>query len=386
MPSSALRSCAGLTANARSIRSVNRRARTLPSTATPNAAPNSLVTSFIADPTPALSGGRPDTRAAVVGVVAAPIPAPIVHKPTMTAGSVSEVPTRSRHSTPAAVRSSAQTMAIRSPVRATTLGTVGAAMLQVTEMVAITNPAVSTDSPSRNCRYCGIRNCSPHATKNPNVSTSAGTVNWALRKSRTSSIGKRRPSSQRTNAIPPAIDSATATRTGALDHPRSGASMNANTIPEIATIDSAAPVGSSGRPCVSRDSGTRRATSTSVTTTIGTLTSSTDPHQNHDSSNPPTGGPRMNPSPPTPDQMPMAWTCSSAGNTDVMIDRVPGMSIAAPTPITARAATSSSAVAENAPANAATPKTTRPTTRSRRRPNRSPNAPPVITRPAKTMP
>jgi hypothetical protein len=93
----------------------------------------------------------------------------------------------------------------------------------------------------------------------------------------------------------------------------------------------------------------------------------------------------MNPRPPTPDQMPIAFVRSSGGKTLVMMDRVPGMSIAAPRPMTERAAIKRPGDGANAPSAAAAPNTTSPRSSTRLRPKRSPRAPPVTTRPAKTM-
>ena len=95
----------------------------------------------------------------------------------------------------------------------------------------------------------------------------------------------------------------------------------------------------------------------------------------------------MNPSPPTPDQIPMACCCSDGdGNTVARIERVPGMIMAAPTPIATRAAISGPGVVARAPSPEAAPNKTRPTLSRRLRPNRSLTAPIVMTSPENTIP
>ena len=74
---------------------------------------------------------------------------------------------------------------------------------------------------------------------------------------------------------------------------------------------------------------------------IGTLISSTDPHQKCSRRNPPAIGPRATAAPVTADQMPIAWARSLASvNTFDRIASVVGKIRAAPMPIRARAAIS----------------------------------------------
>ena len=84
------------------------------------------------------------------------------------------------------------------------------------------------------------------------------------------------------------------------------------------------------------------------------------------------------PTPAIADQAPIAPARSLAGNTAVRIDRVAGMTNAAPTPITARAAISVEESPESAAQADPAAKTTRPAISARRRPNRSPSAPAMI--------
>ena len=85
--------------------------------------------------------------------------------------------------------------------------------------------------------------------------------------------------------------------------------------------------------------------------------------------------PRIDPDTAKPDQMPTARPRSSDGNTAVMVDRVPGMIMAAPTPMTARATMRTEAELAAAPTIEPVPNTTVPTNSTLRRPTRSPSAP-----------
>ena len=93
-------------------------------------------------------------------------------------------------------------------------------------------------------------------------------------------------------------------------------------------------------------------------------------------------GPRPMPSPATADQMPIAFARSSRGKMSMITERVAGMIIAPPMPMSARSAMSWSAFCANAAATLATPKSARPDCRARLRPNRSPSVPIVSRTPA----
>ena len=90
------------------------------------------------------------------------------------------------------------------------------------------------------------------------------------------------------------------------------------------------------------------------------------------------------PSVETPTQTPTAFPFSSGGNDVVMIDKVVGMTKAAPRPITARITISvTGSEVKNAPA-APAPNMASPAMRIPRRPNRSPTAPANSSNPANT--
>jgi len=92
----------------------------------------------------------------------------------------------------------------------------------------------------------------------------------------------------------------------------------------------------------------------------------------------------LTPAPANPAQMAMALARSRGGKTLATIERVAGMIMAAPTPMTARAAMRCHGVVAMLAARAAAAKTTSPAWSRPLRPNRSPRAPMGRTRPANT--
>ena len=101
------------------------------------------------------------------------------------------------------------------------------------------------------------------------------------------------------------------------------------------------------------------------------------------SSQPPTIGPSAIAAPVIAPHMPIARARSPRSvNTFVISDSVEGNTIAAPTPITARAAISWPGLSISPPARLATPKTDRPASSIPLRPNRSDRLPAASTDPA----
>ena len=99
-------------------------------------------------------------------------------------------------------------------------------------------------------------------------------------------------------------------------------------------------------------------------------------------SQPPISGPAASAIADTPAQVPIALPRSWGGNALVMIDSVPGIISAAPTPWTARLATSQPAVGASPIVAEAAAKITTPIRKTRRRPKMSPSRPPVTSRTA----
>ncbi len=120
-------------------------------------------------------------------------------------------------------------------------------------------------------------------------------------------------------------------------------------------------------------------------TTTGTLTRNTDPHQKCCSSQPPAMGPTAMPMPETPAQMPMALA-RSLGSVKVLvrIERVAGMMMAPPTPMSDRVAMSCDAEPAKADNTEPVPKIMSPMLSAFLRPKRSPRLPAVSSSPANT--
>jgi hypothetical protein len=116
--------------------------------------------------------------------------------------------------------------------------------------------------------------------------------------------------------------------------------------------------------------------------TIGTLSKKTEAHEKSCRSSPPTTGPRPIPTEAVADQIAIALARSSRGKMLLTVERVAGMIIAPPTPISARSATNWPEFCANAARTLAPPNTTRPSWSARLRPKWSPSVPITSSRPA----
>ena len=145
-------------------------------------------------------------------------------------------------------------------------------------------------------------------------------------------------------------------------------------------------LGRSTRPGLgSLDSGMKGGPKINSGSMMGTATSSTAPHQNCSTSQPPKIGPRA-----APPEKPAAHTATASrrlpgsGNMLRIRDSVDGMSIAPNRPSPARPAISHSALGANAVAADTAAKPVVPMRSSRRRPILSPRLPMATKRPART--
>src|SRR5947208_16877261 len=108
--------------------------------------------------------------------------------------------------------------------------------------------------------------------------------------------------------------------------------------------DSTRPGTSTGGAAGSRDVGMNKAPPMIATTVTGTLTMNTEPHEKCSSSQPPEIGPAATPTPTIAAHSPIAFALFTGSvNMLVINDSVVGKITAAPTPIAARAAISTSA-------------------------------------------
>ena len=110
----------------------------------------------------------------------------------------------------------------------------------------------------------------------------------------------------------------------------------------------------------------------------GTLTQKIQCQSSPSVTTPPTSGPDATPSPATPPQIPTTAPRRSAGKVEVSNVRPSGMTIAAPSPWTARKPISTSRFGARAHAADARLNSTSPPTYVRRRPSRSPSAEAVM--------
>ena len=111
----------------------------------------------------------------------------------------------------------------------------------------------------------------------------------------------------------------------------------------MAADESSAPSRSGRGASPRRDSGTRVSAPTIASSTTGTLTRNTEPHQKCSTSRPPSTGPAETPSAETPPHTAIARGRSSASKTCITMARVAGISRAPPTPMTPRATMSEEA-------------------------------------------
>ena len=127
----------------------------------------------------------------------------------------------------------------------------------------------------------------------------------------------------------------------------------------------------------SRDSWVANSVTTTAPTATGRLRKKIARQETSSVSQPPTSGPSASAIADTPAQVPIARPRSSGGNVLEMIESVPGIISAAPTPWTAREATSQPSVGARPIVAEAAANTTTPMRNTRRRPKMSPSRPPV---------
>src|SRR5579859_4454144 len=160
----------------------------------------------------------------------------------------------------------------------------------------------------------------------------------ASRNSRTSSDGYRLLASYQTKnastARPPMAGPSTS---GCTQEPLSPPWMMPYTTSTRPAMEARTPTESIRPGSGFFDSGTSSAIAATLTAVNGTLMRNTEPHQKWASSTPPTIGPMAMPMPMATAQIPMALGRSAGSNTLEMIDRVCGITAAAPSPIAARA-------------------------------------------------
>ncbi len=208
-------------------------------------------------------------------------------------------------------------------------------------------------------------------------------VNVDERNRDSSTIGSLVRRSTTTKAAPDTTAPARAISVTVSVHPLAAASVKPYTALPSASVINAAP-GQSMRPVAwaSLVSGTFAQAITTMIA-IGTLIQNTARQENCSTRNPPNAGPIAEVIDVNPAQVPIAAPRAVPDQSALMIAKLPGMSIAPPTPCNTRAPTSVSRLGATAAMIDATVKITTPTTYNLRRPSRSPSEPPTRMRDAR---
>ena len=202
-------------------------------------------------------------------------------------------------------------------------------------------------------------------------------ANTRDRNSDSGTIGAGATDCQPTNAASSTTPTASATSTSAEPHPATGARRTPQTRAPIAPVAVAMPIGSS-RVRGPKVSGRIRRTATAAPMASGTFTQNTQCQSRPSVTAPPTSGPEATPSPATPPQIPTTAPRFSAGNDDVSRVSPRGITIAAPSPCTARKPIRVPRFGARAHAAEARLNRTSPAAYMRLRPSRSPRAAAVM--------
>src|SRR5579875_1547953 len=239
--------------------------------------------------------------------------------------------------------------------------------------------------PWRNWKYWVTRKMKPNSVKKATVTDPLAAVKRMLRKSFTSSMGVSTLRAHAMNSEHTTVATTKPATLRPLDQPTSGASIMVKTTDAMAAVDRANPGRSRRAIAGSLELGTLKATNRAPTAATGTMKTKMLIHENCPSRKPPTMGPTAMATPALAPHSPIDTARSRRSvNTLAMIDKVAGKIMAAPIPITARAAMSADGVVVTAPARLASPNTARPPSSIPLRPKRSDRLPEVRSNAAKT--
>ena len=188
-----------------------------------------------------------------------------------------------------------------------------------------------------------------------------------LRKKRIGSIGAGARNSQSTNSASTTAPEASEPTISAELQPTELPRTSPQTIPNRPALASPSPARSrrSDGPC---DSRSRKNANGASTSPIGTLSQKIHCQESPSTIAPPTSGPIATARPPIPPQAPSARPRFSLGTAAERSVRVSGVTIAPPTPCSARARSSPVAVVDNAATAEPTVKTPIPIENINRRP------------------
>ena len=239
-------------------------------------------------------------------------------------------------------------------------------------------PASSGLKPRMFCMYSARKKniaSIPNETMNATTFAPRNCFERSASKSTTGAADRR---SIATNAAPEATLSASSPMIPGEPQPQALPSTSANTSAVSDTVSAAMPGTSTVRPTVSsRDSSAANSVTATAPTATGRLRKKIARQETSSVSQPPSSGPAASAIADTPAHVPIALPRSSGGNALEMIERVPGIMNAAPTPWSARDATSQPSDGAKPIVAEASENTTTPPRNMRRRPKMSPSRPPV---------
>ena len=237
-------------------------------------------------------------------------------------------------------------------------------------------PACSGVLPSTFCRYWLMKKIDPNIPKYIDRDTALVTAKLRRVKNSIGNIGSLLRNSTTTNAITSTTPAASESKTSGAAQPIVWARISPNTSPNRPVEASPSPGRSSPRSGPWLSSSRRIATTDSATPT-GTLIQKIQCQEAASITAPPTSGPSATAIPLIPDQTPRAMPRRWGGNASASKVRVSGVTIAPPTPWSARAAISSPVVGARAAAAEDAVNSAIPAMNIRLRPKRSPSAAPV---------
>src|ERR1700722_4107549 len=225
-------------------------------------------------------------------------------------------------------------------------------------------------------KYCVIRKMKPNRVKNETVTDPLAAVNRRFRNRRISSIGCAARRSRQAKSAPRTAVPAKPAALRADPQPYAGASMMVKTSKPAAAVDNSRPLTSSRSPRAGFEAGTAAAASRMPAAATGPIATKMLDQLKCSSSQPPSVGPGAIATPPFAPHSPIARARSARPVKTLEIsDSVAGNVIAAPRPMTARAAISQDGLDAKLPATLAAPNTARPASSMPLRPIRSDSAP-----------
>ena len=267
------------------------------------------------------------------------------------------------------------------PMRSDRAPAIGATTIGIAVHGRTRSPDSSGEYPCAVWKNWLSRKIEPNMPKYMKSDAPLAAANARLRKNRIGSIGSAARSSQATNAARMTAPATSEPTICGLVHPSEFPFTRPHTRPSSPSPPRTTPGTSralsgpwDSRNCVASGSRIRP---------IGTLSQKIHCHEMPSTTAPPTSGPIATAKPAMPDQAPSAAPRRSAETAPLRIVSVSGVTIAPPSPCSARAAMSHSVDGARAAIADAAVKIVRPIRNIRFRPKRSPSAAPISRKTAK---